>query len=111
MLIENIFQKFQLDNDSQGKEYITKKDIGNALQNLIGGQNQGFMVSNDDLDIIMGMHDIYGNNKITKEEFYTIFDNDDDINIAKMIQSKITKILKKKENIELSDLERRQKVT
>ena len=69
------------------------------------------MVSNDDLDIIMGMHDIYGNNKITKEEFYTIFDNDDDINIAKMIQSKITKILKKKENIELSDLDRRQKIS
>ena len=33
----------------------------------------------------------------------TIFDNDDDVNIAKMIKSKITKILKKKENIEMSD--------
>jgi hypothetical protein len=59
----------------------------------------------------MSMHDIYGNNKISKDEFYTIFDNDDDFNIAKMIKKEVSKILKAKVNIELSEQDRRQKVS
>ena len=69
------------------------------------------MVDEAALDTIMSMHDIYGNNKISEREFYTIFDNDDDNNIAKMINKEVTKILKAKENIELSEQDRRQKVT
>lgn len=57
-----------------------------------------------ELDEIMAMHDIYGNSKISMDEFYTMFDNDDDNNIGKVIkQNVINPILKLKENAELSD--------
>ena len=81
-----------------------------ALTTFQSGQNFE-LLDPAALDTIMSMHDIFGNNKISKDEFYTIFDNDDDFNIAKMIKKEVSKILKAKVNIELSEQDRRQKVS
>ena len=109
MLINSIFHKFQLDEDSQGKDFITKNDIGKAIESFTGELYH--QAKEQELELIMSTHDIFGNNKISKDDFYTIFDNDDDMNIAKKIKSKVTNILKKKENIELNDEEKREKIT